>query len=672
MENKLLGFLLLFVRSYTAVGQCIKAFQSRCEVQLKFTASIFTILFLIFSWNVQSQCSPSFAENCEDSHVFCSLSELNGYCCQNPDYPNPTGCTPLCPSGGTSSNTGWWAFVSQGGSVSITITFNNCSVNGQGLKMGIWDACDCSENLVCNPGCNGPNNYTLSANVSSCKTYYFFIDGCNGDVCDFCLTTSGGAPPNIPPISSIGGLRDVCIEACNVRYTAILGGFCEPIYEWTLDGNPVGSESGDLILDFPVEGDFVLCVTAYIGNPQSGSICDQEGPKCITIKARPIPDKVGPPWILCLEALPFRWHAQTVDGPGIYHQTFGDPNSCCKFDSIREFIILDVPEMPEVFYLGCNELDAYIDPTTRQSFNNCQYNRPILLKKSTMPYRCDSSYLLNAVFLDHQVTFREYCDSGKLYLEPRIIDRTNTCDFNNQLSQDYSYRWYIKSDSTKKTIDSVERIELTKKEEYCLEVFVNASYEKISKKCSFIFCEQWDESNFFPYEVCIAGNFDVKPGDSALYGIDTILKPTVTSQTWSVTGGRILTRDGGKDTSDVWILWDDTSFIKTICYQYSNDCGISKKCCKDIRFTSKVGDFFIKPEDIRIIPNPVNQKFNIQTAIEIKILSLYLYDQMGRSVTQWKKPVTLEFDISTSPDGMYYLVIQTDRGMLNKKIILLK
>ncbi|MBK7232117.1 MAG: T9SS type A sorting domain-containing protein [Saprospiraceae bacterium] len=146
----------------------------------------------------------------------------------------------------------------------------------------------------------------------------------------------------------------------------------------------------------------------------------------------------------------------------------------------------------------------------------------------------------------------------------------------------------------------------------------------------------------------------------------------MTSQTWSVTGGRILTRDGGKDTSDVWILWDDTSFIKTICYQYSNDCGISKKCCKDIRFTSAGNDFFIKAEDIRIIPNPVNKKFNIQTVKEIKILSLHLYDQMGRSVTQWKKPVTLEFDISTSPNGMYYLLIQTDRGMLNKKISLLK
>ncbi|MBK9270410.1 MAG: T9SS type A sorting domain-containing protein [Saprospiraceae bacterium] len=630
------------------------------------------ILIVLGVQTIKAQCTPAFAENCEDSFVFCSLSALNGYCCQNPNYANPTGCTPLCPNGGSSYNTGWWAFTSRGGTASITISFSNCSVNGQGLKMGIWDACDCDESIVCNPACNGPSTYTLNFNLANCKTYYFFIDGCNGDVCDFCLTTSGGGAPYIPPINSISGMKDVCVEACNVKYSVILGGYCEPFYEWNLDGNPVGNENAELTLDFPDEGDFQLCVTAYIGNPQGGSICDQEGPKCTTIRVRPIPDKVGPPWILCPELLPFKWHSNLVDGPGIYHQSYGDPGSCCKFDSVREFIILDVPEMPEVFHLGCNELDAYIDPTTRQSFNNCQYNRPILLKKSTMPYRCDSSYLLNAVFLNHQVTFREYCDSGKLYLEPRIIDRTNNCDFINPLSQDYRFRWYIKSDSTKKSIDSIERIELTMKEEYCLEVFVDATYEKILKKCSFTFCEQWDESEFFPYEVCIDGDFEAKPGDSVQYTIDTLLKPMVSSQTWTVEGGIILTRDGGKDTSDVLVLWDDTSSVRMICYQYSNECGLSKKCCRDIRFTSAVGDFIINPEDIRIIPNPVNQKFIIQTPKEMKIQSLHIFDQMGRIVKEWKKPGTLEFDISTNPDGLYYLLIQTDRGMLNKKMILLK
>ncbi|MBK6824240.1 MAG: hypothetical protein IPG87_15155 [Saprospiraceae bacterium] len=52
-----------------------------------------------------------------------------------------------------------------------------------------------------------------------CKTYYLFVDGCSGDVCDFTLTTSVGAAPLLPPLGNIMGPRDVCKGACNVKYT---------------------------------------------------------------------------------------------------------------------------------------------------------------------------------------------------------------------------------------------------------------------------------------------------------------------------------------------------------------------------------------------------------------------------------------------------------------------
>ena len=151
---------------------------------LLISISIFTTVQLL------AQCTPPSADICQDANVLCSLDEVNGYSCSNPTYSNPTGCNPLCPPGGGSQNTAWWAFVCDGGNVTITITFQNCSVNGQRVQIGIWGDCDCAESVACYRNCFGPGQFTLTASLTACKTYYLFVDGCSGDVCDFTITTS--------------------------------------------------------------------------------------------------------------------------------------------------------------------------------------------------------------------------------------------------------------------------------------------------------------------------------------------------------------------------------------------------------------------------------------------------------------------------------------------------
>ncbi|MEO6189664.1 MAG: hypothetical protein ABIO44_04105, partial [Saprospiraceae bacterium] len=163
-----------------------------------------TIISLSNSY-IWSQCTPPSSDNCEDANVLCSLDEVNGYSCKNTDYSNPTGCIPLCPSGGTPQNTGWWAFVTNGGSVCITVTFSNCSVNGTGVQFGVWEDCDCGVSIFCDPNCGGPGTKMLCGVLKPCKTYYLFVDGCSGDVCDFTLTTSGGGAPMLPPLGNIMG-----------------------------------------------------------------------------------------------------------------------------------------------------------------------------------------------------------------------------------------------------------------------------------------------------------------------------------------------------------------------------------------------------------------------------------------------------------------------------------
>ncbi|MFZ1296626.1 MAG: hypothetical protein WAT16_01170, partial [Saprospiraceae bacterium] len=76
------------------------------------------------------------AEECELANVLCSLDEVNGYACNNPStIASP--CQPLCSQGGVGHNTSWWAFVSQGGNVTITLTIGGCT-SSQGIQYGIW------------------------------------------------------------------------------------------------------------------------------------------------------------------------------------------------------------------------------------------------------------------------------------------------------------------------------------------------------------------------------------------------------------------------------------------------------------------------------------------------------------------------------------------------------
>ncbi|MBK9272564.1 MAG: gliding motility-associated C-terminal domain-containing protein [Saprospiraceae bacterium] len=538
------------------------------------------VLSTSFNYFLDAQCTPPSADECEDASVLCSLSEVNGYCCQNTNYSNPTGCSPLCPSGGAPHNTGWWAFVTQGGAVSITITFSNCSVNGTGVQMGIWGDCNCGESIFCNPACNGPGSFTLSGNLQACKTYYLFVDGCSGDVCDFCLSTSGGNAPMLPPLGNIQGMRDVCVGACNIRYTIGTGGSCEPTYEWTLDGNEVGSGTGEITLDFPDEGDFQLCVTAYIGNPQSGSICDQEGPVCITIRARPIPDRIAPKSTLCFEQTPFRWHSNTITASGEYRQQFTDRATCCKYDSVKEFVVLEVPEPPDVYYLGCIG-DTYVDPLTRVTFSSCQFDKVVNLPKSTDPWRCDSSYKLNAIFINYNVQFREYCAGGVIVIEGRPVDRTITCG-NSGLTQDLQYKWYLKSDPARIGLGFDDRLEVDKKDEYCMELTVTANFGDKSKTCVFDFCEQWDEDQFKPYDVCPKGDQLVCQGKTGIYFVDTILPQGIFIHNWVVSGGTIITPKGGIDTTAIEVLWNSGAPVGQVCYNYISNCGDSKECCIDV------------------------------------------------------------------------------------------
>ncbi|MBK9995134.1 MAG: hypothetical protein IPP01_14430 [Saprospiraceae bacterium] len=199
------------------------------------------LCFLAYQTNpCKSQnCTPASADNCENSNVFCSLNEINGFTCQNVDYSNPTACIGAftsCPNG-VPHNSSWWAFVTNGGFVSITVTFSGC-INFLGVQIGVVGACDCSQQIYCNSSCNLGGSITISGNLAPCKTYYLWVDGCDGDVCVFTLTTSGGTSPKLANFTlSRNGTNPICKGCCDDFKVTPQPGACEPEYVWTVDGD---------------------------------------------------------------------------------------------------------------------------------------------------------------------------------------------------------------------------------------------------------------------------------------------------------------------------------------------------------------------------------------------------------------------------------------------------
>lgn len=634
---------------------------------------LFVSLFLFsFAINLlEAQCTPKSSDECNDIEMLCSLSELNGYCCRLTPFDPQIGCHPLCNGGPPTNNLELWPFVTNGGQVTITLQTSNCDSIGKGMQIAIWRDCSCQEMIACQSACNGLNTISMTATLSPCVVYYFMVAGCNGDVCDFCLSITGGAGPVFSPIGPIIGPSEVCMGELKIHYSAQSQNPCERNHQWTLDGQPIRTDEAYVDLAFNEEGSFELCVSAKFGNSSLNIVCSEEGPVCKTIKVSKENDRIGAPISLCPEKIPYRWYNQIVLGPGLYSNSFADPTTKCIFDSVREFIVLDPPEYPTVYYLGCDEDDFYKDSLTGSKFDQCQYNRFVKLPKSTEQFACDSGYFLNALFLNYNLIFREYCDSGRIIIEPRIIDRTLTCGNTAEFKQNYAYRWYLKSDSTKTTLDTQSYLKVKQKADYCIEILIAAEFGDQIKKCSFTYCEGWDEDQFVAYEICPEGEFVPKTGDSVHYTIDTTLHPQTTAQQWTIEGGIILTPNGGKDTNEIVVIWDEAAPERYLCYQYISNCGESKKCCHEVKIISSNTEVKLNANEILIIPNPVHQKFSIFTLQELKIETVILYDPMGHIVQNWNQPLSSEFSINELRSGLYYLKLKTDRGTIIKKVMII-
>ena len=215
-------------------------------------ALIFTLTFSVVNGQSCDPLSPPNvpADGCACAYPDCDFG-LDGF---SATLGAPNGNTPPIPdctdgNGGTFHNDDWIAFIAGSSSISITITPSNCDVVGglSGVQAGFYSTCTDNPNIPNDEGVPGGGllvqcacstaPLTLDYDDFVCgQTYYIFLDGCGGSVCDYVITVNSGSTTlNAPdPLGGITGPIDVCPGA-TVTYS-VDEVFCVPDYEWTVTG----------------------------------------------------------------------------------------------------------------------------------------------------------------------------------------------------------------------------------------------------------------------------------------------------------------------------------------------------------------------------------------------------------------------------------------------------
>ena len=114
-----------------------------------------------------------------------------------------------------------------------------------------------------------------------------------------------------------------------------------------------------------------------------------------------------------------------------------------------------------------------------------------------------------------------------------------------------------------------------------MEIKVLANLGDKAIVCFYEFCEQFDEDQFKPKQVCPKGDLQVCKGKTGIYYIDTILPNDVYFLNWNVSGGTILTKNAF-DTTVIEVLWNTNAPIGTVCFNFESNCGPSPECCIDV------------------------------------------------------------------------------------------
>jgi gliding motility-associated-like protein len=252
---------------------------------------LLTCLLLIYGVSLRAQCPPtgfaSPAATCANAPVLCA--NIDGYCALINTVNTPMNF-PGCP-GNQLNNSDWFAFYAGSTSISLQIVPSNCQpASQQGLQCAIYAAC-INTPMVTHCACSTAPMTLTANNYVVGQIYWFVIDGCGGDVCNYTVHVLSGSTVPVPLANPdpISGPTTVC--AGTTTGFNIPAVSAATIYQWTITPAGMGTVTGsghsiNVNWAAGASGTATLCVD--IGNgcyPVSGD----PGPSCMDITVIPKP-----------------------------------------------------------------------------------------------------------------------------------------------------------------------------------------------------------------------------------------------------------------------------------------------------------------------------------------------------------------------------------------------
>lgn len=230
---------------------------------------------------------PNPGNTCPLAPILCE--NLDGYCATINNSNTPQNF-PGCSGGWTLNNDEWFAFYAGSTSINIQVIPSNCSPgSNQGLQGAIYAGCgppwtvmDAQCSCTDDPFNLIANNYVVG------QIYWFVLDGCGGNVCDYAIDVISGSTVGAPPANPgpITGALNVCQNTSGGYSITPPSG--ATIYTWTLDPSSAGTITGN---------GASVNVTWANGAPATAELCvavanacyPNNTPSCITVNINPIP-----------------------------------------------------------------------------------------------------------------------------------------------------------------------------------------------------------------------------------------------------------------------------------------------------------------------------------------------------------------------------------------------
>ena len=302
------------------------------DMHLKYI--LLSLFFCFFCIETNAQPLP-----CDEPAVMtptcpeaCIICDIDGYTGRH--NSNVSGSLPSTFCTTTVHNAQWIAFQAGSENLSIKLDVTNC-VSGQGLEITIYEGIDC-ENFKIVSNCLGSVQENTSGIITTNQPlvigqyYYLVMDGNWGDNCDWTLTVLEGST-EVDPLDESGDILGddaTCPELLQQYEVDFPVGATE--FDWTINGNLLGTNEPMIEYEFPSDGTYSLCVT-------SRNACDEAPPTCrqITIESVPVTEIVA---IFCENEF-YIIEGDTITETGIYQYDLLNEDGC---DSI---VIAELEEL---------------------------------------------------------------------------------------------------------------------------------------------------------------------------------------------------------------------------------------------------------------------------------------------------------------------------------------